>query len=80
MIIWTLVYDNSNIQQEFKALKSSRIDAEELVHLKMSLSSIQEAWAKVESWATLQQRNFGNVKIMEDNLIKSKDHYMKFYS
>ena len=73
-----LVDDNSNIQEEFKALKSSRIDVEELVHLKMSLSTLQEALAKVESWATLQQRNFGNVKIMEDNLIKFKDHYMKF--
>ena len=46
----------------------------------MSISSIQETLSKVESWAMLQQRNLANVKVMEDNLIKSKDHYMKFYS
>ena len=84
MTVWEgvekLVYDTSNIQHELEGIKTSQNITEDITEIKSTIASLQLALSKIGNLTSSHQRDLNKLEVMEDNLIKFKDHYMKSYS
>ncbi len=78
-VLERLIADGTTIKKDVDDLKSKDTKSEEITELQKTVSKLQYTSSKLTSWIKTQHEWGNKVNVMEDNLIKFKDHYMKFY-
>ncbi len=79
-VIEKLIVDVASSNQSITSITSDMVRSDKFKVLQVEIQNCVQAVSKFNTWKVQQQTDVAQLKSMEGNLIKFKDHYMKFYA
>lgn len=84
MTLWEgiekLVYDDASVKQALQALEATQVTKDQILSIQNDIKHLQFTINKCQSWMNGRSVSDGKITVIEGNLIKFKEHYMKFYT